>query len=220
MPIPVPVRHTSPEEVLLLPPLSLANIDAARMSSWYPMFRHVTFPTTIIDLDDLGEKEDFIKVRDLSRAALPNVIRRSLMSLVVARLRLDLHAYRMRVVRSDNSSRAGNPNRADPRRTSPQRPGDGSEIENESDEEDHRERSAGFSQRRNSGSSSSSSASSEVPRYSLSRLTAAIEKAIRSHGGRVFPKLNWTSPRVRRERLPCHRIRARPIRLVQLENIC
>ncbi|KAK8858893.1 hypothetical protein IAR55_003124 [Kwoniella newhampshirensis] len=45
------------------------------------------------------------------------------------------------------------------------------------------------------GSSSSSSSSSEAPVYRLPALNEAIRDALRSYGGAVFPKLNWTSPK-------------------------
>ncbi|WVR06640.1 hypothetical protein IAU60_003672 [Kwoniella sp. DSM 27419] len=51
------------------------------------------------------------------------------------------------------------------------------------------------SRSRSSSASSSTSDSSEAPVYKLPRLNAAIREALDKHGGAVFPKLNWTSPR-------------------------
>ena len=36
----------------------------------------------------------------------------------------------------------------------------------------------------------------DAPRYYLPKLNAALRLAIAQLGGKVFPKLNWTSPRV------------------------
>lgn len=58
MPIPV---HTRPDPPLF-PTLSVQQIDAARLSSWYHTFEDLTIPSTVIDLEEIGEKETFIKV--------------------------------------------------------------------------------------------------------------------------------------------------------------
>lgn len=50
--------------------------------------------------------------------------------------------------------------------------------------------------RSNSGASDSSSSSSVAPVYHLPKLNAAVRQAIAQYGGAVFPKLNWTSPKV------------------------
>lgn len=65
--MPVPVPHDQDVDQLLFPTIPKLHIDAARLSSWYPLFRRVTFPTTIIDLDALGEKDAFLQVRYRSK---------------------------------------------------------------------------------------------------------------------------------------------------------
>jgi len=59
MPIPIPTNPEPP----LFPSLSVDHIDAARLSAWYETFQDLTIPSTIIDLEELGEKEAFIQVR-------------------------------------------------------------------------------------------------------------------------------------------------------------
>jgi hypothetical protein len=63
--MPVPIPSSQDQEPSLFPEIPRSQIDAARLSSWYPLFRRLTFPTTIIDLDKLGEKEAFLEVRQL-----------------------------------------------------------------------------------------------------------------------------------------------------------
>lgn len=46
------------------------------------------------------------------------------------------------------------------------------------------------------GPSRQSSPDPEAPVYRLPKTSAAIRAALRKYGGAVFPKLNWTSPRV------------------------
>jgi hypothetical protein len=46
--------------------------------------------------------------------------------------------------------------------------------------------------------SESSESGSEAPVYRLPRLNEGIRLAIKKYGGAVFPKLNWTSPKVGR----------------------
>jgi hypothetical protein len=58
MPVPVPIQADPP----LFPSLTVQQIDAARLSSWYETFQDLTIPSTIIDLDVIGEKEAFIQV--------------------------------------------------------------------------------------------------------------------------------------------------------------
>jgi len=58
MPIPIPDQP----EPSLFPILTVQQIDAARLSSWYETFEDLTIPSTIIDLDQLGEKEAFMRV--------------------------------------------------------------------------------------------------------------------------------------------------------------
>ena len=58
MPIPIPEQPEPP----LFPTLTVQQIDAARLSSWYETFEDLTIPSTIIDLDQLGEKEAFMRV--------------------------------------------------------------------------------------------------------------------------------------------------------------
>lgn len=50
--------------------------------------------------------------------------------------------------------------------------------------------------RSNSDASDSSSSSSVAPVYHLPKLNAAVRQAIEQYDGAVFPKLNWTSPKV------------------------
>jgi hypothetical protein len=58
MPIPTPIQADPP----LFSSLTVQQIDAARLSSWYETFQDLTIPSTIIDLDVIGEKEAFIQV--------------------------------------------------------------------------------------------------------------------------------------------------------------
>jgi hypothetical protein len=58
MPIPIPTNPEPP----LFPNLTVDRIDAARLSAWYETFQDLTIPSTIIDLEELGEKEAFIQV--------------------------------------------------------------------------------------------------------------------------------------------------------------
>jgi hypothetical protein len=58
--MPVPIPPTQP--VPLFPPLTKSIIDAARTSAWYDAFAGITIPTTIVDLDDIGEKTAFLEV--------------------------------------------------------------------------------------------------------------------------------------------------------------
>jgi hypothetical protein len=60
--MPVPTARPDAAEPSLFSDLSEAQIDAARLSSWYPLFRRITFPTTIINIDTQGEKAAFIEV--------------------------------------------------------------------------------------------------------------------------------------------------------------
>jgi hypothetical protein len=66
MPIPIPTRPDPP----LFPHLSVQQIDAARLSHWYDTFLDLTIPSTVIDLEEIGEKETFIKVRLASFSVL------------------------------------------------------------------------------------------------------------------------------------------------------
>lgn len=56
MPVPVPT------DAPIFPPLVRADVDAARTSSWLDTFEDLTFPTTVISIDDLGERDDFLAV--------------------------------------------------------------------------------------------------------------------------------------------------------------
>jgi hypothetical protein len=58
MPVPLPAPSSPP----LFPSLSEHQVDAARTSSWYHTFENFTVPSTIIDLQELGEEEAFIEV--------------------------------------------------------------------------------------------------------------------------------------------------------------
>ncbi|WVQ65438.1 uncharacterized protein L199_003614 [Kwoniella botswanensis] len=68
MPIPIP---TSDEEYDLFPILSRQQIDAARTSSWYDTFEDITFDSTVIDLSDLGEEEEFLHWLEADSIFLP-----------------------------------------------------------------------------------------------------------------------------------------------------
>ncbi|GFZ50506.1 hypothetical protein JCM24511_08263 [Saitozyma sp. JCM 24511] len=57
--MPVPIPPTQP--VPLFPPLTKSVIDSARTSAWYDAFAGITIPTTIVDLDDIGEKAAFLE---------------------------------------------------------------------------------------------------------------------------------------------------------------
>ncbi|TXT08823.1 hypothetical protein VHUM_02951 [Vanrija humicola] len=58
--MPVPVRTPSPAP-LLFPPLTVGEVDAARTSAWYDTFEDITFTSTIVDIDALGEREAFLE---------------------------------------------------------------------------------------------------------------------------------------------------------------
>lgn len=60
--LPEPISHT------LFPSLSRAQVDAARTSAWYPLFRDNTIASTIIDLEDLGERDAFLEVSSRASA--------------------------------------------------------------------------------------------------------------------------------------------------------
>lgn len=60
--MPVPVPSAEPVDLPLFPRSTKESIDAARLSSWFPLFRRVTIPSTVIDLDEIGEKEAFLDV--------------------------------------------------------------------------------------------------------------------------------------------------------------
>lgn len=46
----------------LLPPLTREQVDAARTSAWHERFEDITAPAVIINLDELGERDAFLKV--------------------------------------------------------------------------------------------------------------------------------------------------------------
>ena len=130
MPIPIPTNPEPP----LFPSLTMDQIDAARLSAWYDTFQDLTIPSTIIDLEELGEKEAFIQVSP------PNL------SMGGANEKwLDSESIFM------------------PLET----------LENEAEAE------------------------GSTPRHYLPKLGAKIREVISEYGGGVFPKLNWTAPRVR-----------------------
>ena len=58
----MPVAIPTPTPLPLFPPMTRAQVEAARTSAWYPVFRRITLATTIIDLDSLGEREAFLEV--------------------------------------------------------------------------------------------------------------------------------------------------------------
>jgi len=70
MPIPI---HTRPDPPLF-PTLSVQQIDAARLSSWYHTFEDLTIPSTVIDLGEIGEKETFIKVNSFLGQVEPSSV--------------------------------------------------------------------------------------------------------------------------------------------------
>jgi len=130
MPIPIPTNPTPS----IFPALTVDQIDAARLSAWYDTFQDLTIPSTIIDLEELGEKEAFIQVSP------PN--------LSIGRANekwLDSESIFMPLETSENEAEA-----------------EGS-----------------------------------TPRHYLPKLGAKIREVISEYGGGVFPKLNWTAPRVR-----------------------
>ncbi|WRT66717.1 uncharacterized protein IL334_003680 [Kwoniella shivajii] len=67
MPIPIPTRTTFD----LFPTLYREQIDAARTSSWYDTFEDLTFQSTIVDLAELGEEEDFLNWLEEDSIFLP-----------------------------------------------------------------------------------------------------------------------------------------------------
>jgi hypothetical protein len=60
MPIPTPTQPADSPPVF--PQLTREQIDASRVSSWYDTFEDITIPSTVIDLDEIGEKEAFLEV--------------------------------------------------------------------------------------------------------------------------------------------------------------
>ncbi|KLT43776.1 D123-domain-containing protein [Cutaneotrichosporon oleaginosum] len=56
--MPVPTSTTPPP---LFPPLTRAEVDAARTSAWYDVFEDLTTPATIISVDALGERAAFLE---------------------------------------------------------------------------------------------------------------------------------------------------------------
>lgn len=115
--MPVPTSTSSPP---LLPPLTRADIDAARTSAWYDTFEDLTTPATVISIDALGERPAFLEWIESESIFIPEDAQHA--------------SHAPQVV--------------------------------------------------------------EGPKYHLPKLNAAIREAIAKYGA-VFPKLNWTSPRVR-----------------------
>lgn len=62
MPVPTASSSRPPPEPFLFPSLTVGEIDAARLSAWYDKFEDLTIPTTVIDLESIGEKELFLQV--------------------------------------------------------------------------------------------------------------------------------------------------------------
>lgn len=58
MPVPTQSNHV----YTLFPTLTREQIDAARTSAWYDTFADLTFPAQFIDLKELGEEEEFLRV--------------------------------------------------------------------------------------------------------------------------------------------------------------
>lgn len=58
MPVPTPLNQV----YALFPTVTREQIDAARTSAWYDTFADITFPAKFIDLKELGEEEEFLRV--------------------------------------------------------------------------------------------------------------------------------------------------------------
>jgi hypothetical protein len=58
MPIPTPTMAEQP----IFPTLTPAQIDATRTSAWLSTFEEITPKTSIVDLDNVGEKDAFLEV--------------------------------------------------------------------------------------------------------------------------------------------------------------
>lgn len=60
MPVPLP----PPTSLDVFPELSKQEIDAARTSSWRKIrsLKRASAPTVVLDLEELGEKEEFLEV--------------------------------------------------------------------------------------------------------------------------------------------------------------
>lgn len=114
--MPVP---TSTAEPPLFPLLTVAEVDAARTSSWYETFEDLTTPATVISIDELGERAAFLEWLDSESIFIP--------------------------------------------------------------EDSHH--------------ASQAPTEAEGPKYHLPKLNAEMRATIEKYGA-VFPKLNWTSPRV------------------------
>lgn len=66
MPIPTPTASSSQlgrDQPRIFPALTVDQVNAALTSRWYSKFEDLTINTTIINLDSIGEKEVFLKVR-------------------------------------------------------------------------------------------------------------------------------------------------------------
>lgn len=63
MPVPTQLNQV----YTLFPTLTREQIDAARTSAWYDTFADITFPAKFIDLRELGEEEEFLRVSSGSR---------------------------------------------------------------------------------------------------------------------------------------------------------
>lgn len=63
MPVPTPSSSRFYPEPPLFPPLTVGQIEAARLSAWYDTFEDLTIPSTVIDLESIGEKDLFLEVR-------------------------------------------------------------------------------------------------------------------------------------------------------------
>nr|XP_018261999.1 cytoplasmic protein [Kwoniella dejecticola CBS 10117]OBR84157.1 cytoplasmic protein [Kwoniella dejecticola CBS 10117] len=67
MPIPIPQQM----DLELFPTLTKSQIDAARTSAWYDTFEDITFPSTVIDLAELGEESNFLHWLEADSIFLP-----------------------------------------------------------------------------------------------------------------------------------------------------
>lgn len=70
MPVPTSSSARSDEAPPLFPALTIEQVDAALTSRWYDKFEDLTIKSTIINLDSIGEKDVFLKVRPQSAETL------------------------------------------------------------------------------------------------------------------------------------------------------
>ncbi|WVO18590.1 hypothetical protein L204_106309 [Cryptococcus depauperatus] len=73
----MPVPSPPSQEFELFPALTRSQIDASRTSAWYETFADITTPATIIDLESLGEEEEFMRWLEADSIFLPEGSERS-----------------------------------------------------------------------------------------------------------------------------------------------